>query len=283
MGRWARSKAMASASWNVVKTDKQLVLLPLLSGLASIVIAGTFLVPIFLTGRDTSGAGDSFQPGPVGYVLIFAMYVALAYITIFFRTALISAADERMQGGSPTLSTAIAGATSRAGAILPWAIVSATVSVILRAVQERSGLLGRIVVGLIGMAWAVVTFMVLPVIVFERVGVITAVKRSTEILRSTWGENLIVTGGIGLIALCAALPAIIVGVLAVVSGSVPVAAVGITVGVLWLIAVACVASALTGVFQTVLYRFATNGTTPPEFQGIDLGGAFATRSRRRDR
>ena len=81
-------------------------------------------MPIFLTGRNTSGAGDSFQPGPVGYVLIFAMYVALAYITIFFRTALISAADERMRGGSPTLSTAIAGATSRAGAILPWAIVT---------------------------------------------------------------------------------------------------------------------------------------------------------------
>ena len=148
----------------------------------------------------------------------------------------------------------------------------ATVSVILRAVQERSGLLGRIVVGLVGMAWAVVTFMVLPVIVFERVGVITAVKRSTEILRTTWGENLIVTGGIGLIAICAALPAIIVGALAVVSGSVPVAAIGITVGTLWLIRVACVASALTGVFQTVLYRFATTGTTPPEFQGSISAG-----------
>lgn len=279
MGRWARSKALASASWNVVRSDKELVVLPLISGIAALIVAATFAVPIVLAARD-GGSDGSFQLGPVSYVLLFLMYVALAYVTIFFRTALITAADDRMRGGQPSLSTAIAGARSRAGAILPWAIVSATVSVVLRAVQERSGLLGRIVVGLVGMAWAVVTFMVLPVIVFEGVGVSTAVKRSAEILRTTWGENLIVNGGIGLIGFVVALPGILLIVLAVVSGSAPVIAVGVAVAVTWLVVVACVCSALTGVFQVALYRFATSGVTPPQFADVDLSGAFAQKGSR---
>lgn len=159
-------------------------------------------------------------------------------------------------------------------------MVSATVSVVLRAVQERSRIIGRIVVGLVGMTWTVVTFMVLPVIVFEGVGVGPAIKRSTQILRGTWGENLIVNGGIGLLGLLAALPATLVMVAAVATGSAPVVALGMAAGVAWLIVVACVCSALAGVFQVALYRFATSGVTPPHFQGVDLAHAFTTRGRR---
>ena len=171
MGRWARSKQLASASWGLLRHDKELMLLPLISGIASLVIAGTFMVPIFLTSKTTDAAGSStFEMNPLGYVLLFLMYLVLAYVTIFFKTALLCGADERMQGGEPSLGSALSGASSRAGKILPWAIVTATVSIILRSLEERAGILGRIVIGIVGMAWAVVTFLVLPIVVFENVG-----------------------------------------------------------------------------------------------------------------
>ncbi|MCU1351159.1 MAG: hypothetical protein JWM05_368 [Acidimicrobiales bacterium] len=282
MGRWARSRQLASASWQVVKQDKELLVLPLVSGFASLIIGGSFLVPIVMTARHTDAFGQTtFQPGPVSYVLLFAMYIVLAYITIFFRTALLWAADERLRGGDPTLGSAFAGATARAGRILPWAVVSATVSIILRSLQERSGLLGRFVIGLIGMAWAVVTFLVLPIMVFEEVGVGTAVRRSTEMLKRTWGENLIVNTGIGLLSFVLTIPAIVVAVAGMATGTVPGLVVGLVVAAIWSIAVVCWSNAMSGVFQVALYRYAIDGAAPGPFAHVDLGGAFTTKRGRR--
>ena len=40
----------------------------------------------------------------------------------------------------------------------------------LQALEQRAGIVGRIVIGLVGMAWALVTMLVLPVLVIEQVG-----------------------------------------------------------------------------------------------------------------
>src|SRR6478736_1522694 len=220
MGRWARSKQLAGASWGLLRHDKELMVLPLISGIASLIIGATFLYPLYLSAETKDVAGSTtLEMKPFGYVVLFLMYLVLAYVTIFFKTALLCGADERMQGGSPSLGSALGGAASRAGKILPWAIVTATVSVILRSLEERAGILGRIVIGIVGMAWAVVTFLVLPIVVFENVGVGTAIKRSALLLKRTWGENLIVNLGIGLIAGLLTLPAILLIVGSFFTGS----------------------------------------------------------------
>ncbi|MCU1369248.1 MAG: hypothetical protein JWO77_442 [Ilumatobacteraceae bacterium] len=275
MGRWERSKQLASASWGLLRHDKELLFLPLISGIASLAIAATFLLPLYLSSETRSvGGSTSLEMKPVGYLVLFLMYLVLAYVAIFFKTAMLCGADERMQGGEPTLGSALSGAMSRAGKILPWAIVTATVSVILRSLEERAGILGRIVIGLVGMAWAVVTFLVLPIVVFEDVGVGTAIKRSTEMLKRTWGENLIVNLGIGLIAMVLTLPAILVIVGGFVTGSVPIIVAAVAVGAVWIIGVSCWSSAMTAVFQLALYRYATQAPLPSEFAQVDLGGAF---------
>lgn len=275
MGRWERSKQLASASWGVLRHDKELMVLPLVSGIASLVIAGTFMFPLYLSAKTTDVGGSSqLEMQPWGYVVLFLMYLVLAYVTIFFKTALLCGADERMQGGEPSLGSALSGAMSRAGKILPWAIVTATVSVILRSLEERAGLLGRIVIGLVGMAWAVVTFLVLPIVVFENVGVGTAIKRSAEMLKRTWGENLIVNLGIGLITMVLSLPAVLVIVGSIFTGSVPIIVGAVALGVVWLIAVSCWSSAMTAVFQLALYRYATQAPLPSEFAQVNMADAF---------
>ena len=134
--------------------------------------------------------------------------MVLADSTIVFNAALGSAAHERLCGGDPTIGSAIRGAASRAGKILPWAIVSATVSIILRAIENRVGFVGRIVAAFAGMAWTVVTFLVLPIIVIEDMSVKDAIKKSGNLFKHNWGENLAAQFGFGLIGFIAILPAI---------------------------------------------------------------------------
>ena len=282
MGRWARSKQLATSSWAVLRQDKELMVLPLISGVASLMIAATFLVPIFMTSQTTDIEGNATSSfGPLQYVLFFAMYVVLAYITVFFRTALLCGADERMKGGNPTLSSALGGAGRHAGKILPWAIVSATVSVILRSLEQRSGLLGRIVIGFVGMAWTVVTFLVLPILVFEGLGVGDAVKRSTQLLKATWGENLIVNGGISLFGFLLMIPAVLLVVLGLATdggsngGGLPLGFIVTgSIAVVWIIAVSCWTNAMSSVFQLALYRYAVDGEAPAAFASVELGSAF---------
>jgi hypothetical protein len=275
MGRWERSKQLAGASWGVLRQDKELMALPLISGMASLIIGATFLYPLYLSADTKDVAGTTqLEMKPVGYLVLFLMYLVLAYVTIFFKTALLCGADERMRGGEPSLGTALSGALGRAGKILPWAIVTATVSVILRSLEERAGLLGRIVIGLVGVAWAVVTFLVLPIVVFENVGVGTAIKRSAEMLKRTWGENLIVNLGIGLISMVLVLPAIAIVVGAAFTGSAPIIVGAVALAVVWFIAVSCWSSAMTAVFQLALYRYATQAPLPSEFAQVNLAEAF---------
>jgi len=264
---------LAKASWNVLKADRELIALPVISALAGVVVAATFVIPLIATG---SFEGGDNQGTPLTYVLLFVMYVALAYVTIFFNAALIHAANERLDGGDPTLRSAIAGARERAWRILPWAIVSATVSIILRAIEERAGTVGRIIAGIAGIAWSLVTFLVLPTLVLEDVRVLDAIRRSGQLFKRTWGENVAAQVGFGLLGFVLMLPGFLLAALGIAGGG-AIAVAGIAVAVVWGIAVAVVLSALSGIYQTALYRYARDGSVGGAFDDGTMRSAFAPR------
>jgi hypothetical protein len=279
MGRFQNSIALAKSSWQVLRDDKQLVVIPLLSLLATLVLAVAVLLPIGLIVRNGSGGYSGSKP--LVWVLGFIGSVALTYVVVFFNAALVFAANSRFQGEPVEIADAIRAAAARSHVLLPWAIVSATVSIVLRAVEQRGGVFGRIVGSLAGVAWSVVTFLVLPILVFEGIGPIAAVKRSGELFKRTWGENLMTNAGIGLVGVLAVLVGAVPLVLLLAVGG-PVAVVGIVAFVLWCVAVLLVSTALTGIFQVALYRFAT-GTPVPGFEPAQLEGSFRTRGRGRGR
>lgn len=276
MSRIGNSLALARSSWAVLKADKELVLLPVISGIASLIVAASFILPIIFAGfADIGGA-------TIGLLLL--MYFVLAYITIFFNAALISAANERLEGGDPTIGSAIRGAARRAGKILPWALLSAVVSVILRAIEERVGLVGKIVIAVVGMAWTVVTFLVLPIIVVEGIGTGKALKKSGSLVRNTWGENLAGHIGLGIVGFLLILPSIALVAAGIASAGTGVGGVMISLGVLWVIIVMPVMAALTGIYQTALYHFAVSGHVPSGyFDNTVMQSAFRTRRHRRRR
>ena len=270
MKRIRNSFALAGASWKVLKADKELLLLPVISGIASLIVAVSFFVPFFVVGEITG----------MSLLLLVVMYFVLAYITIFFNAALISAANERLDGGDPTIGSAIRGAGRRAGKIVPWALLSAVVSMILRAIEERVGFVGRIVTAMVGVAWSVITFLVLPIIVIEGIGAGKAIKKSGSLLRNTWGENLAAHVGLSLIGFLLILPAIALGVVGIVgiSAGTGLGGAAIGVAVLWGIIVAVVMAALSAIYQTALYHFAVAGQVPSGY--FDRGAmqsAFQTR------
>lgn len=276
MGRISRTFALAGSSWRVLKADKELVVLPLLSLLATLAVAFSFLWPLVRTCTTDAAGQAACELGGTDYVILGVMYVVLAFITIFFNAALVHAANQRMDGGDPTVGSAVRGAMLRVHRILPWAILSATVSVILRAIEERAGIVGRIVAGIAGVAWSLVTFLVIPVLVIEDVGVTEAVKRSGAMFKRTWGENVAAQVGFGLLGLLLVLPGVAVAAAGFAAGgSLAVALIAAAVG--WILLVSLVLAALSGIFQTALYRHAT-GLAVAGFPAGTLEAAFAPKA-----
>ncbi len=265
MGRFERSLSLMRSSWSVVRTDRELLVLPVISGITSLAVIASFAAPVWWSleerlGLDATGTTVStLEPTLWTYLLGAAFYFVSAFVVIFFNAALVWGANERFEGGNPTVGSTLDGARTRLRLIVQWAAVSATVSMVIRQIQERGGLLGRLLGGLIGFAWAVVTFLVLPTLVIEGVSVREAFSKSADSIKNTWGENLIGQGGLGILGFLAMLPCVALGVAGafLLPTSVVLGGLVLGVAVVALLAVTVVLSAMNIVYQTALYRFAT--------------------------
>lgn len=278
MTTFSRSWALARSSWGVLRHDKELLVLPVISSITSLLMVAPFIA---IAAIGTNWSGENVSVPVIGWVALGLAYLIGAYVTIFFQSALVLAANERLTGGEPTLGWALRAALSNAGRILPWAIVSATVSVVLNAIQQRAGFIGRIVVGLVGLAWTLVTMLVLPILVIEQVGVKESVKRSASAFKRTWGENVVLNAGIsGVSAVAVLLGMLVFGGMAFgayMADLYVVTAAGVMLFVLWVIVVSVFSAALSGVFRTALYRYAVLGEEPAGFTHDQIAGAFRTR------
>jgi hypothetical protein len=262
---------LARASWRTLKADRELLVLPVLSFVCSAVVLGITLGLVFLVDWDADRGLDDFELSPVGYVLLVLGALAAAIIGTFFQAAMVSGAWQRLTGGDPTVGSAIAMAGSRLGTIIPWAIFSWTVGAILRAIQERAGIIGKIAGGFLEMAFRVLTFLAIPVVVLEKLGPFATVRRCTELFRQTWGENLIAQLGFGILGMLLVFPIIVLGG---VIGALVSPILGVIVAVPLLAAAIVVLTSLTATFQTALYHYVATGQVAPGFEQVDLAHAF---------
>lgn len=273
MERIKNSWELAKVSWSVLRSDKALTIFPFLSALAGLLVVGIVAGVIAATGIN-SGSNGSLKA--IGYVFIVVGYIAMAFVTTYFLAALVHAANEALEGRRADLADCFAAANQRLDRILPWAIVQASVSMVIQALESQR-FIGQLVAALIGTAWAVLTFLTVPIIMLEDLGPINALKRSGHLTRGTWGENLSAQFGFGLFGLVAMLPGILVIAIGASSGSTVGIVVAAAIGVAWIVVVSLVVSALTGIYRTALYRFAVDGTAPPAFADADLAHALGPR------
>ena len=280
--RFDRSMKLFSASWSVLREDKSLAIYPFISAITGLIVMATFAIPVLTmylhthTTVDAYGASRmSAQVDPVGWVLMGVGYFVLIYVGIFCNAALIYAANERLTGTGPgTVASGFAGAASRAGAFLPWALVSATVTVVLRSLEQKFGILGRIVIAVVGIAWTLVTYLVVPVIVLEGESTGKAISRSAKLFKGTWGENVIGNAGFGFFNFCVVVSAMALFMLGVMAGTTTAIIVCGLLALTWLIVASQVLIALAGIYRVALYRYAVDGVGPAAYTMFDFDGAF---------
>lgn len=281
--KFGRSWQLIKASADVLRQDKELLVFPAISAIAGLLVIASFVLPLFgMLDMKALEANPESTP-PWLYVWVFLFYLTQYFVIFFFNTALVGAAMIRLEGGDPTVADGFRIARSKIMVILGYAAIAATVGMILRAIEERAGMIGKWVIGLIGAAWTVVTFLTVPVLVMRDVGPIDAVKQSALLLKKTWGENIIGQGGVGVVFglvqfLVIMLTAVIVVFL--FAQKLPVVAFSVLgIGVVLMLVLALIQTALSGIYSAALYRHAVGAAPSPGFDGALLSQAFAPKRR----
>jgi uncharacterized protein DUF6159 len=284
MGKIRNSWEISKQCWRVLMLDRELLVFPIMSAGAMVLVIASFFIPLWESGVFQQASEHhrhvSITQDPVLFAVYFAFYLVSYFVIIYFNAALISAAMIRLRGGDPTIGDGLRAANRCLPAILGWTLLSAVIGMIIQAIEERVGILGKLVVGFIGLAWAVASYFVIPTIVTENVGPVEALKRSAAIIKKTWGETLTVQVGLSLLAFGAGLLAMVVmvggGALMplspILGGSV------MALGLIAFFAAILVTATLQAILTAALYLYAADGKVPGNFDNALLKNAFAPKS-----
>lgn len=275
--RISNSWSLMGSCFHVLTKDKELLIFPLLSGIACVALLASFAGGMYGTGmldeiptvmEDQEG-GRTFNAESIPHLVVgFTFYFVSYFVMIYFNAALVGAAYIRLHGGDPTVSDGFAAANRCLGSIFVYAFIAALVGWILRMIEERSQWVGRLVVGLIGMAWTLMTFLVVPVMVIERVSATKAISRSAGLFRETWGEQLVGNFSFAIITFLLIVPALLLaggaifmfaltGTGGTTVAMTPLIVIGGVV-VFYVLTVSVVISALKGIYTAALYAYAAH-------------------------
>jgi len=267
MGRITRGFQLLGVCLQILRTDRQLIALPLISFACLAFVLMSFGGVAWAGGLLDEGAEHT----AAHYLALGIVYFVVYFIGIFFNAAVVGAAMIRLEGGHPTIGDGIRLAASKIDKILGWSAIAATVGLLLHAAEERAGLFGRIVVNIIGAAWAAVTFFVVPVLLFEQASVTGSIRRSARLFKERWAEQMTVNCSIGL-AMFVLMIAVSIVLAPVVMAMAPV---GIFLMVVAFGVIITVGATTSGIFNAALYRYAVAGEVVGGFAEGDLRTAFA--------
>jgi len=279
MGRISRGWALTKQSWQVLKSDASLVLFPILSTIFAIIAAVAIWAPAVITSGIFNGQDVEInQHDPVLYITALASAYVSTFIAIFFNVALAACAARSMRGEDTKLGEGIKAALHRIGPILGWTLVATTVGLILKALEDRVPLVGRIAAMITGAAWAVATFFVIPVVALEGTGPWRSVKRSATVVKARWGEGATGAATIAVVTVLFSFLVIVVGavaMMALLAANQPLLGVAaMAIAVVSIIGVSIISSTLSQIFRVAVYEYAVNGDTPGGFDSQLLQAAF---------
>jgi len=269
--RIIRSFELVKASWKILMEDKKLLAFPIISGIVTLLVIATFIPLVFF-----SNGFFSFNTSTVGGIVsVFVFYLICYFVVIFFNVGLISCVYAKLNGKSMTIREGLSTASSHLPSILAWAVVAATVGLILRMLEERSGLLGQIVISIVGAAWSIVTLFVVPVLAFEDKNVFAALKESLELFKKTWGESVVGTLSISLIFTVVGFVSLILVIGTLFIGDTTLFYIALALFIVLIAVLAILASAMQGIFTVALYMYAKTGSAPGILPPGIIEGAFA--------
>jgi hypothetical protein len=270
-------KQIIGASWRLLREDRHLLWLPVMSTVSGLLTAAVFFAPGYLLADsivDQRRIGIYIGAACAGF--------ALSVVSIFFQSALVIGAFQRADGQRPTLRGVLGQAWARKRQILAWAVVTSTVGALIRLVEQRLGVVGKLLGFLGGLAWAIATFLAVPVLIAEGTGPVDAVKRSSDLIRRTWGTSLRTTLRVGVGVTLLIIPLIMItftGIGMILAGSVALGVFVLAIGIAGIVALSSVVSAVTTYARAMIYRFAA-GQPVPGIPAELFAGSFVRKRRR---
>lgn len=268
-GALSRSFQLVKESFKVLQKDKEIMLFPLISGIITILLFVSFVAPIyFFVGIE------NLVNNYLYYSLLFLYYFISYFVVVFFNAGLITCANMRLNGKDPTFGDGFNNATRHLGKIFLWVLISATIGLVLRYIANRTNTVGRIIVAITGMAWSLLTFFVLPVLVLENKSVVQSIKTSGNLFKKTWGENVIGQVSISTFFGILAMLGVMILAIAFITGSLFIIVSGVLVTVLYWSILVLVSSSLGGIFTTALYQYANTGKISPVYSPDFIKSAF---------
>jgi len=282
----SQSWEFAKLSYGMVLRHRQLLIFPILSTLAGLIVTASFLLPLWGMGmleQLTATAAEEGEATTAGQmftlVIAFLFYFCQYFVIVFFNCALIACAMQSIRGQTPTLGAGLSAAMSRLPQIAGWAALSAVVGMLLKSL-ERNRQTSAFVTAILGSAWTALTYFAVPFIIMEGTGPVASIKRSYQTLKETWGTALVGNFSLGLLGFLAMLPGLLLAGLIIMSGlssaSNGLLALGIAVAVVLLVIGFTLSSAADIVFKAILFHHATGDALPDDIDRRALDRAFVS-------
>ena len=216
MKRISNTWALVKSSFQVLMQDKRLLIFPILSGICTLLIVISFFIPLLFSTHLFLFTSEmqSEMNNTTFYIALFIFYFVNYFVVLFFNSAAVAYAIDLMRGGSPTLGGAFSKVHKRIVALIGWTAIASTVGLILNSIENQSDTIGKIVMGILGLSWTVLSFLVLPILIVEGKGPIESLKVSSKMVKEVWAEQLVGHFSFGLlfglllipiVLLCAAL------------------------------------------------------------------------------
>jgi hypothetical protein len=266
---WTRTLLLTRQSFGILRRDKKLLAFPIAAGLSAICVAVSFMRPMFDDGSVRRYLDDGRFEAHTA-LWLFLWYYFHYFVILFFNSALIASANARMAGKSPSIKLGIQAAIDRLFPISMWTLTASTVGIVIRLIESRSTKLASWVTAFVGLTWTFATYFVGPVLMFEEASVVPAVRRSVQITRRTWGEQLTNHASFGVFTLLLAIP----GLALAVAGMFFVRAL-LLPALLYGLMLSVILSAARTIFTVALYRYAVTGEVPDGFSADVITGTRA--------
>ncbi|WP_136799889.1 DUF6159 family protein [Desulfosediminicola ganghwensis] len=276
------SKSLLKTSWSVLKRDKEIFLFQIISAFCCVSILSFFILPLFnpsenlvesfLNGTlfDIPDSGETITEKIIHYSKLFLLFSSTYFISMFFNVATVQCAIMRMNKQNPTFFDGISVAFYRLPSVLCWSFLSSTIGFLLQFVEERSNWVGNLMAKFIGLTWTLASWLVLPIMVYEKVGPLTSLKRSAKIIKGTWVVALLEEFTFGLLISVLSSKAIFFPLFALLFGTYKSLIIAAFISILYLAVLWSFFSALLTIFQAALFLTVKNNEIPEVFNSGEL-------------
>ena len=282
----SRSWQFAKMSYSMIWIHKRLLLFPVISSIAAALVMASFVLPLWQTGQLVEWLQflddeTVTQTDPFMYVTAFLFYFCNYFVIVFFNVGLVSSVMRIMNGGSASIGYGLSFALRRFPQIFGWALISAVIGVLLKAIENSNKRAARIVVAILGSAWTALSYFVIPVIVVDGYSPVKAFRESTSILKKSWGTALVGGFSLGFIGFLLTLPLILVLCLvfgaAFNSGNEFAMVASVVFAVVSIMLLVASSAAADGIFKVYLYTWATGRSLPEDTNVDSFDDAFRRR------